>query len=99
MLRDNRDGHDADGGASVNLLEPFQDRAQKQFPSLGLRHVVNGENDDGLDLRLSDPRRGDKLRESSSDIEWIALIEVSEAIGVRRGGGKTFRAEGIKRAD
>ena len=45
------------GVRAVDLLEPFQDRAEVVLVTAGDGHVVDGEDDDGLDTLLSDPLR------------------------------------------
>ena len=49
LLRVDLAGHDADGGPAVDLLEPLQDRPQERLPLLVAAHVVDGQDDDGLD--------------------------------------------------
>ena len=79
-------GHDADRRSAIDLLEPIQNRPQKSFPLFVAAHVVDRQNDDGLDPILAHPLRGDQLREIAVNIIWIArFIEVGKPIA--RGSG------------
>ena len=86
---------DADGGAAVDLLQAIEDRAEEGLVFLRVAHVVDGEDDDGLDARLADPLRRDEFREIAVRVEGIVLVEIREAVGVG-GEGRGFGRSGEK---
>ena len=91
----NGNRHDAHGGATINLLEPLQNRAQIRFPLFRRVHVVNGQDHDRFDARFADPLRRSELGEISFDIERVALIKMNQLFGINRlAGGRSFRQEG-----
>src|SRR5262249_21708934 len=75
-------GHDADGRPAVDTLEPLEDGPQKLLPALVAAHVVNGEDDDGLDALLADPLRRDQLREAAGGIIEVGAVEVGKAVTI-----------------
>ena len=77
-----RDRHDADRGAAIDLFEPVDDGAEKFFPFGRVVHVVDGKNDGCLDAWFSDPLGCGQLWKVATDVEWIRFVEVSEAIRV-----------------
>src|SRR5262249_17977914 len=61
-------------------------RPQIGFPLLMPAHVIDGEDDDGINARLADPLRRDQLRKSAMRVIWVDLVEIREAIAVGGGG-------------
>ncbi len=92
LLRVNGNRHNAHGSAAIDLLEPLQNRAQKSFPPVGLRHVVYGEDYHRFNAGFTDPLRRREPRKFAPDIKRIAFVERGQAIGVERGGGKIPRS-------
>src|SRR5215813_4822051 len=69
LLRRDRDRHDADSRAAIDLLQTIKNRAKEFLPTLRLRHVVNGQYHDRLDAGFSNPLRCDEFRETSAHVE------------------------------
>lgn len=52
-------GHDAHGSAAIDLFEPVQDGAQESLVFFGVLHVIDSEDDNGVNAGFADPLRGD----------------------------------------
>src|SRR5262249_2663732 len=77
----------------VDLLEAVENGPQEFLVMLRVTHVVDGQDDDGLDVFLADPLRGNELREGARGIIGIKFVEIGETVtlarlGVGRGGQK-----------
>src|SRR5207244_11109037 len=71
--------------AAINLFETLKHRTQYSFEGLAVSaHVVYAQKDCAFDARFANPLRGRQLGKFHSHVEWIALIEIGEAIGIRR---------------
>jgi len=55
-------GGDGECGPTVDIFEAVEDRAKECFVAGGIPEIVDGEDDYGLDIILSDPLRGRQLR-------------------------------------
>ncbi len=66
-----RQRHDTEGGASIDLLEPVQNGADKGLIPLGLFHIVDRQNDGCIDARFSNPLRSGECRKIQPGIEWV----------------------------
>ena len=89
----NSDGHDADRRATINLLEPLQNGPDVSFVPFRFLHVVDGQNDGGIDVRFANPLRRGEPGKVRSGIKRIGIVQVNEPIAVSEIGVAALRKE------
>ena len=80
--------HDADGSTAIDLFEAIENRAEELLPFGWCVHVVDGEDDDGLDTGFADPLWSSQLWKIAANIKRIGFAEIGEAIGVVMSRGR-----------
>src|SRR5262245_56127333 len=93
VLRVHGAGHDADRSAAVDLLQSAQDRPQEGLVLLRVLHVVDAEDDNGLDVLIANPHRRRQLGEGVRRVVGIDLIEIGEAVALAGLGDCAHRYE------
>ena len=78
--------HDGERSPAIDLLESPQDRPQERFVLLRISHIVDGQDDDGLDAILANPLRRRQLGKCARDVIGIVFIQIGEPIPVRGEG-------------
>ena len=74
-------GHDTERSTAIDLLEAIQDGAQVRFVLWWIAHIIDGQNQRGIDTFFANPLRGGELGVMGVWVVDVAeLVENGEAI-------------------
>ena len=77
-------GHDADGGAPIDLLQSIEDRPQEVLVVSDIPHVIDGEDHGEFNAVFADPLGRCQPGEIEGDVVGVALIQVGKPISICR---------------